>query len=78
MRNRDAAAIYEWVHYIVHTSHRPKTALMRRIRRNHRWHHYKNERYWFAFTVPRIDTLLRTDPDPKDVELSPTARGVSE
>jgi hypothetical protein len=69
-----ATLLYEWVHFIVHVPYRPRTAWLKRVSRNHRLHHFKNEHYWFAFTVPRIDTILRTDPDPKAVSKSPTVR----
>jgi len=41
-----AAFAYEWVHYLTHTSYRPRTAFYRRMWRNHRLHHFKNEHYW--------------------------------
>jgi hypothetical protein len=36
---------YEWTHYLVHSSYRPKTRVFRAIWRAHRLHHYKNEQY---------------------------------
>ena len=65
---------YEWTHYLVHTSYRPKTAVYRALWRHHRLHHYKNENYWFGLTNTGADHLMRTAPDPSDVERSPTAR----
>ena len=56
---------YEWTHYLVHTDYRPKSAVYRFIWRNHRLHHFKNDRYWFAVTTPgTADRVLRTYPDP--------------
>jgi divalent metal cation (Fe/Co/Zn/Cd) transporter len=69
-----ATLAYEWVHYLTHTSYRPRSRLYRAIWRGHRLHHFKNERYWHAFTVPLVDTLLGTDPDPRTVETSPSCR----
>ncbi|HEY5949407.1 MAG TPA: sterol desaturase family protein [Kofleriaceae bacterium] len=64
---------YEWTHFIVHTNVKPKTAYGERVRRNHRLHHFRHEGYWFAFTLPLIDRLFGTDPDPKTITRSPTA-----
>ena len=69
-----AALAYEWIHYLTHTNVAPRTAWFRRVRRNHRYHHYKNERYWFGFVLPLVDGLLGTDPAPATVETSATAR----
>jgi sterol desaturase/sphingolipid hydroxylase (fatty acid hydroxylase superfamily) len=52
--------VYEWVHYLVHTDYRPRTAPYRAIWRHHRLHHYKNEHYWFTVTTTNTaDRLLR-------------------
>jgi hypothetical protein len=69
-----AAVAYEWVHYLTHTPYRPRSGYYRAIWRLHRLHHFKNERYWHGFTVPFIDSLLGTNPDPRTVEVSPTCR----
>lgn len=68
--------LYEWTHYIVHTGYKPKNAFARRIRRNHRRHHFYNEAYWHTFIFPPVDTLLGTDPDVRSVQKSPTARNL--
>lgn len=75
-----AALHYEWIHYLTHTSVTPRSRWFRKVRRNHRYHHYKNERFWHAFTVPLVDDLFGTAPDPTSVETSKTARtlGVEE
>ena len=64
--------VYEWVHYLVHTDYKPRSRWYRWIWRTHRLHHYKNENYWYAFTVPAIDVAFRTWPQPNEVEKSPT------
>jgi hypothetical protein len=64
---------YEWTHFIVHTNVKPRTAYGRRVRRNHRLHHYRHEGYWFAFTLPLIDHVFGTAPDPDTIEKSATA-----
>ena len=62
---------YEWTHYLVHTDYKPKTSVYRFIWRNHRLHHFKNDRYWFAVTTPgTADRVLQTYPDPGAVPTS--------
>ncbi len=68
-------AHYEWVHLMVHTRYRPRTRYYRRLARNHRLHHFRNEHYWLGVTANSGDRLLRTYPKQKtDVPLSDTAR----
>lgn len=68
-------AHYEWVHLMVHTRYRPRTPYYRRLARNHRLHHFRNEGYWLGVTSNSGDRLLRTYPKQKtDVPLSDTAR----
>ncbi|MCA9562780.1 MAG: sterol desaturase family protein, partial [Myxococcales bacterium] len=64
------ALAYEWIHFITHTDYVPKTAYMRRIWRNHRLHHYKNEHYWFSFTMPAMDEWMGTGGPHDQVEKS--------
>ncbi|WP_052665023.1 sterol desaturase family protein [Nitriliruptor alkaliphilus] len=67
--------VYEWLHYLVHTDYRPRSAPYRALWRHHRLHHYKNENYWFTVTTASTaDRVLHTQPDPSDVPNSPTAR----
>lgn len=65
---------YEWTHYLIHALYRPKTAWFRRVSRNHRLHHYRNEHYWFGVTNSFGDLVLGTRPESGDVPLSPTVR----
>ena len=67
---------YEWVHFLVHTRYVPKSARYRRLWRNHRLHHFKNEKLWFGVTMLGGDALMRTQPPPEQVENSPTARSL--
>ena len=68
-------AHYEWTHLLAHTAYRPKSRYYARLARNHRWHHYRNERYWLGITSNLGDRVLRTLPaDRGDVPLSDTAR----
>jgi hypothetical protein len=69
--------VYEWTHYLVHTDYKAKTALYRKIWRNHRLHHFKNEHYWFGVSTPgTADRVLGTYPDPPSVPASPTAKNL--
>ena len=68
---------YEWTHYLIHSTYRPKTRVFRAIWRAHRLHHFKNEQYWFGVTTPAADFVLRTYPDPASVATSPTARDLN-
>jgi hypothetical protein len=52
----------------------PKTRWYRSIWRNHRLHHFKHEGYWMGITSRTGDRVLGTDPDPRSVPKSPTAR----
>ena len=65
---------YEWIHFLIHTAYRPRTAVYRAVWRTHRLHHFKNEHFWHGITSTIADRVLRTNPEPKAVERSPTAR----
>lgn len=67
------ALVYEWTHLLVHTDYRPTSELAKTVRRNHRLHHFRNENYWLAFTMPVVDTVFGTAPDPASVPRSKTA-----
>ena len=64
---------YDMTHWWTHAG-KPRSAWGKLVRRNHMRHHFKHERYWFAFTWPYFDTWFGTDPDPKTIETSPTVR----
>jgi hypothetical protein len=66
---------YEWTHLMVHTRYRPRTRFYARLERNHRLHHYRNERYWLGVTSNLGDRIMGSYPKSKtDVALSETAR----
>ena len=54
---------YEWVHYLIHTSYAPRGWFYKRLWRNHRLHHFKNEHYWYGVTMLSGDWLLHTQPE---------------
>jgi hypothetical protein len=66
---------YEWCHLLFHTGYRPRTRYYRRLKQNHRLHHWRNEHHWLGITGNAADRVLGTYPRSKsDVPLSPTAR----
>jgi hypothetical protein len=65
---------YEWSHFLIHTPYVPQTRWYRTIWRNHRLHHFKHEGYWMGVSSNLGDRLLRTNPDQRSVQKSPTAR----
>ena len=58
--------LYEAAHYLAHTRC-PLPPLLNRMRRHHNMHHTVSDRHWLAFTVPAVDNLFNTNPNPKDV-----------
>jgi sterol desaturase/sphingolipid hydroxylase (fatty acid hydroxylase superfamily) len=69
-----AIFVYEWTHFLIHTAYRPRSRYYRAVWRNHRLHHFKNERYWHGITNNLSDRVLGTNPDHREVPRSPTAR----
>lgn len=67
-----SSLLYEWVHFLIHTDYKPRTALYRRLYAGHRLHHYRNENYWFGVSRRLGDTVLGTNPGKQEVPLSPT------
>ena len=51
---------YEWAHLLFHTGYRPRTSWFRRLRTNHRRHHYRDERRWLGVTSMIVDRLAGT------------------
>lgn len=75
-----ALAAYEWTHFLIHSSYRPRHGIYRAAWRSHRLHHYRNERYWFGVVTPVSDQVLGTYPAKDEVPPSATAKtlGVEE
>ena len=67
---------YEWLHFLIHTRHRPRTAWFRRLWLNHRLHHFRNERHWYGVTMLAADRVLGTGGDERSVPLSPICRAL--
>jgi hypothetical protein len=63
---------YEWVHYLGHITWRPRLAYYERRVLEHRYHHFRNENYWWGVSRGLGDVLLRTAPPAKDIGRSGT------
>ena len=68
---------YEWTHYLIHTSYLPKTRFFKRLWRNHRLHHFKNENFWYGVTMLSGDRLLHTQPIPSQTERSDSCLNIA-
>ena len=66
--------VYEWMHFLIHSTYVPRSRIYKIIYRAHRLHHFKSEHYWFGVTNPIGDIVLRTYPNQSTVTLSSTAR----
>lgn len=69
---------YEWIHFLIHTRVQPRLGYYQRLWRDHRLHHFKNERFWYGVTRLEGDRLLGTAPVPGTVSLSPPCRDLHE
>jgi fatty acid hydroxylase family protein len=69
-------ATYEWTHFLIHAPYKPRGRYFKAIWRNHRLHHFKNERYWFGVTSTIGDRVIGTLPDQRAVPRSATARSL--
>ncbi|MEL6985020.1 MAG: sterol desaturase family protein [Actinomycetota bacterium] len=55
-----ALAHYEWSHFLFHTAYRPRTSRYRRLKANHRRHHWRDDRAWLGITSNLADRAFRT------------------
>lgn len=65
---------YEWVHYLTHITWSPPVAYYVQRVLEHRWHHFRNENYWWGVSMGMGDRLFGTAPDAKGVSRSGTNR----
>ncbi len=66
--------VYEWTHFFIHSSCKPRSRYGKYIERAHRLHHYRNENFWMGVTVHAADHVLGTFPQKDAVPVSDTAR----
>ncbi len=55
-----ALAHYEWSHFLFHTAYRPRSRRYRRLKANHRRHHWRDDRAWLGITSNLGDRVLGT------------------
>ncbi len=67
---------YEWVHYLTHIPWCPDFDYYRRRVREHRYHHFRNENYWWGVSMGLGDRLFRTAPKVEDIGRSGTTATV--
>ncbi len=65
---------YEWVHYVAHIPHRPRTRFGRWVKQYHLRHHYISEKFWFGVSNPSMDLIGGTYRATRAVERSTTTR----
>lgn len=69
---------YEWVHFLCHIPWCPDSEYYRRRVREHRYHHFRNENYWWGVSMGLGDRLFRTAPPVEEVRRSGTTSVVGE
>lgn len=63
---------YEWVHYLAHVPWCPSIAYYQRRVREHRYHHFRNENYWWGVSMGLADRVFGTAPAAEEVSRSGT------
>ncbi|HZP12517.1 MAG TPA: sterol desaturase family protein [Nevskiaceae bacterium] len=53
---------YEWVHYLAHIPWCPENSYYQRRVREHRYHHFRNENFWWGVSMGLGDRVLGTAP----------------
>lgn len=67
---------YEWVHFLAHIPWCPDIAYYQRRVREHRYHHFRNENYWWGVSMGMGDRLFGTAPPVETIERSGTTSTV--
>lgn len=63
---------YEWVHYLAHIPWCPDIGHYRQRVREHRYHHFRNENYWWGVSMGSGDRFFGTAPAVEDTGRSGT------
>jgi hypothetical protein len=63
---------YEWSHYLAHIPWCPDIAYYKRRVREHRWHHFRNENYWWGVSMGLGDRIFGTAPGMEEAGRSGT------
>jgi hypothetical protein len=53
---------YEWSHYLAHIPWCPNISYYKNRVREHRWHHFRNENYWWGVSMGLGDRIFGTAP----------------
>ena len=69
---------YEWVHFLAHIPWCPNFAYYQRRVREHRYHHFRNENFWWGVSMGLGDRVLGTAPAVENVARSGTTRSVGQ
>lgn len=67
---------YEWCHFMAHSNYKPRSWFYKKVCRNHRLHHFKNETLWMGVSNWMGDAILGTDPEQATVTKSPNCRSL--
>ncbi len=67
---------YEWVHFLAHIPWCPANRYYQRRVREHRYHHFRNENYWWGVSMGMGDRLLGTAPPVETTQRSGTTHQV--
>lgn len=63
---------YEWVHFLAHIPWCPQNGYYQRRVREHRYHHFRNENYWWGVSMGLGDRVLGTAPAVENIGRSGT------
>ena len=63
---------YEWVHYLAHIPWCPSISYYQRRVREHRYHHFRNENFWWGVSMGLADRVFGTAPAAEDIGRSGT------
>jgi hypothetical protein len=67
---------YEWVHYLAHIPWCPDNAYYQRRVREHRYHHFRNENFWWGVSFGLADRGFGTAPKVEETARSGTTATV--
>lgn len=67
--------LFEWSHLFCHLPYIPKTKIGKLIKKQHLWHHFHNEKYWYSVSAPALflDNIFRTQSNIRSVDRSNTS-----
>jgi hypothetical protein len=69
---------YEWVHFLAHIPWCPPIAYYQGRVREHRYHHFRNENYWWGVSMGMGDRLFGTAPSVEDIGRTGTTHSVGQ